>query len=473
MIEKLIPVDLPPGFFHNGTKYEAKGRWYDGNLVRWHNGVLQPVGGWTRFLTNGNQMGALSGKANAIATYEPPSGIGWVVVGTTTGLYAMEAQAGVTTWSNITPSGWVSGSKRWQLDVFGSQLVAFSWGDWDIAIWDGVLTNPAVAVTGSPTQILGGMVVTPERFIFTLGADNNQQKVAWPDQETSTVWTPAATNQAGDIELQTQGELITGRRVRGQTLLWTGHDLWSATYIGGQFVYSFRQEGDACGLQSAQAVAIADSRAFWMGRNGFFTYDGWVRPLDCDVHDKVFGEISSSKASEVSAWANTDFNEIWWFYGTTALASNDRYVKYNYRTNVWDYGTLGRDAVYHSASLNYPLAVDSAGLVWRHENGSDRGSEVPYVESGPYEIEGGDRVMRIQRIVPDEKTLGHTTMSIYTAFDPTTAETENGPYTLTQPTDVRLTARQIRVKITESGTGAGDPWRVGKPKLGVIPLGRR
>jgi hypothetical protein len=471
MIEKLVPIDLPPGFFHNGTKYEAKGRWYDGHLVRWHQGALQPVGGWSRLQDGAAaNIAALTGTPSAIMTHQPTTGLAWVVVGTTTGLWAVQPDAAGTAWTDITPASWAASSK-WQFDTFGDLLIATGLGDYKLYTWDGNLANDAVAVGGTPTQIIGGIVASPERFIFVLGASNNPRKVQWPDQETTSTWTPTSTNQAGDIELQTQGELVTGVRVRGQTLLFTNQDVWSATYIGGQFVYSFRQEGDACGIASTHAVAVADSRAFWMGKRGFFQYDGWVRPLECDVYDKVFVEdLPAGTIPQPVTWANTAFNEIWWFYSTTAGGTNNRYVKYNYRTNVWDYGALGRQAVIESPSQGHPLAVDSSGVVWKHESGQDRGSEVAYIESGPFELTDGDRVMRIQRIVPDEKTLGQTNMSIYTALFPTDSETTNGPYTLAAPTDVRLTARQIRVKITEvTETG----WRVGKPRLGIIPMGRR
>ena len=42
-----IPIKLPAGFYKNGTEYEAKNRWHDGSLVRWLDGSLRPIGGWT------------------------------------------------------------------------------------------------------------------------------------------------------------------------------------------------------------------------------------------------------------------------------------------------------------------------------------------------------------------------------------------------------------------------------------------
>ena len=42
----LFPLKIPSGFVRPGTKYDAQGRWYDGTLIRWHDGVMQAIGGW-------------------------------------------------------------------------------------------------------------------------------------------------------------------------------------------------------------------------------------------------------------------------------------------------------------------------------------------------------------------------------------------------------------------------------------------
>ena len=44
----LIPIKIPPGFFRNATQYQAKNRWFDGNLVRFSEGRIRPIGGWQR-----------------------------------------------------------------------------------------------------------------------------------------------------------------------------------------------------------------------------------------------------------------------------------------------------------------------------------------------------------------------------------------------------------------------------------------
>ena len=92
--------------------------------------------------------------------------------------------------------------------------------------------------------------------------------------ENNTTWAPATTNQAGDIELQTTGEIMCGVRVKGSALILTTLDAHSATYAGPPFVYSFNRVGTACGIISRQSAIAVDDGAFWMGTAGFFQYNG-------------------------------------------------------------------------------------------------------------------------------------------------------------------------------------------------------
>ena len=48
----LIPVTPPAGIVKNGTEYATKGRWVDGDLVRFENGYLTPIKGWNKLRPN-------------------------------------------------------------------------------------------------------------------------------------------------------------------------------------------------------------------------------------------------------------------------------------------------------------------------------------------------------------------------------------------------------------------------------------
>jgi hypothetical protein len=43
-----LPIQLPPGIVRGANPDDAPGRWNDGSLIRWREGVMEPVGGWSR-----------------------------------------------------------------------------------------------------------------------------------------------------------------------------------------------------------------------------------------------------------------------------------------------------------------------------------------------------------------------------------------------------------------------------------------
>lgn len=304
------------------------------------------------------------------------------------------------------------------------------------------------------------------------------RRVYWATQETVADWLPTAVNTAGSFDLATDGMIVCGRRTKSQTLIFTTTDLWSMNYIGGTFVYAFRQEGLNCGIISQRAVVVLDTGAFWMGFNKFLVFDGFVKTISCEVEDYVFGggatSLNTAQSSLVWALANPQYNEVTWFYPSGSATVCDRYVTFNYLENHWVFGQLGRAAgVTQQAGTPTPVPVliDALGNIYDHETGTARGGSAGvFLESGPVELSVGDQVMRVQRIVPDDKTLGNVSASLYTNLLPDNSETLNGPYTLAAQTSVRLTARQVRLRIQEAVASA---WRVGVVRLGVVLGGRR
>lgn len=299
------------------------------------------------------------------------------------------------------------------------------------------------------------------------------RRIYWASQETTTDWVSTATNTAGSLDLATDGIILCGAPSRGLSLIWTTTDLWTMSYLGGDLIYGVDQVGKHCGIISQKAYVVLDTAAYWMGRGKFFSYDGFVRSLPCEVTDYVFGNFSTTYASTVWALPVPQFNEVTWFYPSSLATAPDRYVTFNYAENHWVFGTLQRSAgmpFTAGAVVSAPVMITSAGVIYDHETGTLRTGQTVFLESGPMEVGDGDQVQRIQKIVPDDKTVGDVSASLYTALSPDDAEVLNGPYTLTSQTSVRVTARQVRLRITEVAQTA---WRVGVVRLGAIAGGRR
>ncbi len=495
----LFALQFPPGIYRNGTEYQSKNRWYDCNLVRFYEGTIRPIGGWRIKTTS-----TMTGVGRAITTWRDNSANTWAGIGTESHLYAM-ARTGVL--SDITPSGFTPGrasatqgggfgqgnfgagtfgtpradtsliqdASVWTLDVFGQYLEACMADDGYIYEWQ--LNTGVIAAKVSNAPTARAIVCTDEGFVFALGAAGDPRNVAWCDQRDNTTWAPSATNQAGDYDLQTYGKLMCGKRVRGGTLIFTTLDVHLAQYTGDLFVYGFNKLADKCGVISQGSPAVIGDICAWMGNGNFWTYNGYVQQLPCDVSDYVFSNINAQQISKVTASVNTSYSEIRWDYPSAASNENDSFVVWNYRENHWTIGSMVRLSGTDRGPMLYPMMVGTDGNAYEHEVGFSYDGVWPYVESGPFQVASGplqigenDFVVHADALLPDDKTLGDVTATFKTKFYPDGPETSFGPYTLSAQTDLHFTARQAKVRYT--GATLTD-WRVGIPRLRVIAGGKR
>jgi len=488
----LIPLKIPAGVVKNGTVFQQANSWNDANLVRWHEGTMQPVGGW-RARTS-TQM---DGVCRALITYVDNSSNRRTVAGTNTKLYVID-EAGTVT--DITPVGFTTGNASgtqnlgfggltfgtyafgvprpdtgtygpcdtWSLDTWGEYALGCATSDGKIYQWANSTAAVAAVLSNAPTSV-NAIVVTPERFVFALGAGGVGNKVQWCDQEANNTWTAAATNQAGDFTLNTGGNLMIGQAMRGETLLITDSDAHVARYAGPPFVFGFTKVGDGCGAISNNACVIANDSAFWMSNHGFHVYNGALQALRCSVGDYVFSNLTEAQRSKVVAVHNSQFNEVWWFYPHGAT-ENNAYVAYNYSEGHWTIGTLARTAGDDSGVFLYPNMVTADGYIYEHEVGFDYDSETVFAETGPVEIGNGDRLMVARELIGDEKTLGDVTATFKTRLYPNASESSHGPYTLSTPTSVRFQGRQVSMRVTSA---KATDWRVGTMRLDVVAGSKR
>jgi hypothetical protein len=359
----------------------------------------------------------------------------------------------------------------WSLDTYGEYLVACSSTDGKLYEWRLGFATPTLAavITNAPTSC-AALLVTNERIIFALGASGNPRLVKWCDQENNTVWTAAANNQAGDFELTTPGSLRCGKRVRGVNILFTDTDAHVASYIGLPFVYSFEKVGSGCGVISAQAVAAIDTSAMWMSTAGFWSYDGFVKPMQCEVGDYIFNNINYAQASKVYAVHNSAFGEVTWMYPSLSSTECDSYISYNYREGTWYFGLMARTAGTDRGVFVNPMMVGTDGFIYDHEVGYTYDSVSPYAESGPIQLGNGDNVMAVRSVIPDEQGLGEVAISFTARLYPTSAETSHGPFSAKAPTDARFSGRSVKMKVTGNVL---DDWRVGVMRLEATSAGKR
>lgn len=470
----LLKIDLPAGISRAGTLYQTQGRWYDSHFVRSHLGNLKPLGA-----SSARLVSTLTGAPRAIITWRANDSTRFYAVGTHSKLYA--ATPTRTAMVDITPAGFTAGradasntggygaglygtstygdprvdnvtiqeASVWTLDTFGQYLIGCMSDDGVLYEWALDISTPTVAaaITNAPTGCTA-VVVTPESIVMALGAGGDRRKVQWSDQGDETSWTPTSTNMAGDYTLQTQGQIVCGKRTRAQTLIFTDLDVHLATFIGLPYVYSINRAGEACGIISKGAAQAVDSRCFWMGQAGFFVWDGAsVTEMACEVDDAVFAAMNTTQRSKVTSGQIREFSEVWWAFPSTSATENDTRVRYNYLEDKWyldhDFERLcGTDRGVYL----HPLGCDSTGQVYDDESGASWDA-TPYITSGPLESGDGDTITRVGRIIFDEGTQGDVQVTVYARDWNNDSETTFGPYTSPNPVSCRIVGRALRMKV--------------------------
>lgn len=488
-----VTLELPPGIYRKGTELQAGARFYDAWGVRWVGKAIAPIGGW-----RSRGLNTVTGAARAMLPWKDNSSITWIGIGTHSHLYVSNRTG---TLFDITPAGFTVGradaiaaggygqgtygtgtygtprldsslildATEWSLDTFGQNLVAISPDDGKLYQWTLNTAVVAAAVSGAPTGT--ALVVTPEGFCMVL-ATIDPRTLSWCDQRVITTWPAGPTNQAGDYTLQTPGRLMCGKTFQGGTLILTDQDAWTATYTPTNAVYDIVQKGDACGAISRQCAASYDMQVAWMSPSlEFWRFNGYVTPIECDVLDYLRLDINLLQASKIFAVHNSQFNELEWHYCSANSSEIDKCVVWNYKENWWTIGRPARTcAADKRAGFQYPVAVDSSGIVYDHEVGFAYGGAMPYAEGGPIRLGAADRVMTALQLYPDDLTVGDVNATFYVKNNPDDAYVTFGPYTLTSQTDLRFTGRQVKVRYTGVTLGA---WRVGAPSIDVEQGGER
>ena len=400
----------------------------------------------------------------------------------------------------------------WTHDNFGEDLV-MNVRAGGIYYWDQSegTDDRAVALSAlsganlAPTLGLQVIVSDIDRHVLVLGADPlngggtartgslDPMFIAWCDQENITEWEPKSINTAGSARLSAGSSIIGGIRARQEILVWTDTSLYSMKFIGQPFIFSTNLVNEGVGLIGPKAMVNSPVGVFWMDKKGMYLYGGSVKPIPCDVHDYVFGDINEGQAYKIHGFLNKRFNEVGWYYPSGSSDEIDRYVSYNYGEGVWSIGQMNRTAWLDEGLESYPRAAyttSDVGYLYQQETGNDAdGSAMTnvYIESGDFDIgEAGEDIQSVSRIIPDIKFTGSNSSSLlncvlktrnYPGDSLTTKSTSNISST-TQKLNVRGRARQVVLRFESDDDNIdtytlGLGFRIGATRLGTKPDGKR
>jgi hypothetical protein len=349
------------------------------------------------------------------------------------------------------------------------------------------------------------------RFVFCFGTNDplsaspnaiDPMLIRWSDQESVVDWSPTATNQAGSIRLSHGTEIITAIQTRQEIVVWTDSTVYSLQYLGPPFVWGVQLLGDNISILGQNAVAQASGVVYWMGTDKFYSYDGRINTLNCDLRKYVYQDINLSQNQQVFGSTNEGFNEVWWFYCSANSTEIDRYVIYNYLENTWYYGTMNRTAWLDSGLRNYPIAASpltaTTGNIVNHEFGNDdnvTGTPAAidaYISSAEFDIGDGNNFAFVWRMLPDLTFSGsdasptpQLTMTLYpmqnsgsgtgTAVAANVDKLTGAQYVITEgftgQVYTRVRGRQMILKVGSNQLGTA--WQLGATRMDIRQDGRR
>jgi len=446
--------------------------------------------------------------------------------GTVTAAYQINTgAASVTPITGWGASSWGSGAwgigetsdiqiRLWSQANFGEDLIFAPRGG-AIYFWDATagltsrgVTLASISPVGANVPSVQDLILVSDisRFVFCFGcndlasATKNPMLIRWSDQENATQWTPAATNQAGSLQLSRGAEIIAAKQARQEVLVWSDSALYALQYVGAPVVWGAQLVGENISIASQNAVAYANGVAFWMGVDKFYMYDGRTQPLPCNLRKFVFNDFNTAQYRQVFAGTVESYHEIWWFYCSANSSTADRYVVYNYLDNIWYYGTMTRTAWLDSGLRDYPLAATYSNNLVNQEEGVDDnelGASTPihaYASTAEFDLDDGHQFNFIWRVLPDITFDGSTTESPSAVMTLLPMQNSGSGYNspasvggsndgtitrsavlpiekFTEQLNTRVRGRQMTMKI--ESTEAGVTWQLGSPRLDMRPDGRR
>ena len=421
----------------------------------------------------------------------------------------------------------------WSLSNFGQVLVAtiangktFTWNAGITARLStrASTTTTDFSTTNNPTATRVTLISPTTRHLIhfgtetTIGSASTQDDmfIRFSEQEDINDYSILATNTAGSQRLQDGTKIMGALVAKENILVWTDNALYTMKFVGAPFTFGFEQVGTNCGLIGKNAAIEIDGVAYWMGTNGFFSFDGTVNTLPCSVEDYVYDDIDTTKGQQVCAGINNLFTEVTWWYPTSGSAFNNRYVVYNYGitnnplpmgnwytgVNTNSIRTTWIDSLvypkpyataYNSLGTgSFPAIIGETGLgssvLFEHESGTDQvnpdGSVTTltsFVQSYDFSLQtdqgSAEYFLAMRRFLPNFKILqGNANVTLSVADFPASPNTATtlSPFVIDSSTtkiDTRARGRYAALKI--ENTGAAESWRFGTFQADLQPDGRR
>jgi len=174
---------------------------------------------------------------------------------------------------------------------------------------------------------------------------NFPRVVKW-STESATQTLPTSWNEttstvdAGEFELaDTKGDILDGLQLRDSFMIYKEDAVYSMTFVGTPFIFSFRQLSPTIGAISKNCVAEFDGGHAIFGKGNFYINDGQrIKPiLPMKLKEYVFQSIDGAQTNKCFVTADYGRTEILFCFTADGADTNqpNKAVVWNYITNTF------------------------------------------------------------------------------------------------------------------------------------------
>lgn len=257
-------------------------------------------------------------------------------------------------------------------DGLGSNLY---W--WPIEdVYDSVLTAPTLI---TPTAEYGSApmfvkwVYTSNNIVCTLGGASYPDGGSAPtvgfgnyfassDVGQLSNWAPSPSSYAFSTYIDHASPLISQASTRDRDLIFTEDEAYRIIFVDKPSIWYIEKLFTTDGIMSCKARAEIEDAVLWMGKGDFFVFDGTAVDIlpNNTVKRYVYDNLNEAEYQKCFAYANTLYNEVWFFYPAGDDNEPNNYAMYNYKEKTWTIGTLPRTAAEEPLNISpTPYMIES------------------------------------------------------------------------------------------------------------------
>lgn len=360
----------------------------------------------------------------------------------------------------------------WSIDIFGNDVIVcagdYTAGDGQkIWIWQNDTDVAPTLLTNAPTD--ANWVYVSNSSIIALR--NNVVDVSL--RGDGTVW-PTTEGTFRD-EVERSNRLIRGIAARGADLHFSEDEVLRFSFVGEPYYYNYESLLHTDGLIAPQAVTSAEEVTFFMGKRGFYSFDGNAvsKLINEQNEDWIFENLSQGARWTCFAKSDPENNQVWFYFPTGTATDPTDYVIYNYRNGSWTLGKRDLTAYQQPAPIGGREYSAEEGAIYLDNLPIGTIALNPYAEMTYSPASQEMPRFRIERFIADASQTGDITVTFKAKEYPQRAEEYSDAHTVTSTTEFvlpRVAGKVAKVRFAQSGVG--NRFTIGAPIMEISTQGK-